>query len=718
MSNNFKLRHEEDFWNNYLEGYNNLLYLPYDYDWENRCEYAFFCDKINVLCESRKDMVTYVYLAWAIVLGKYSNCCDVIILTEFKGQKYPLRIILSEDTAIVSLFSEISVNVDNCIKHLSKISNDFIDDMKVNFQHSLIFISFEKIQNFVTGNFNVTFDILDGFLSYTITYNKKAFDYCTIERVSKHFEKVLREAGCQGNKRIRDISILNENEYNRVICEFSGIDREYNSELTIDGLFEKNIKQYMNSIAVVCNGRSITYKELNEQCGVVAGYLVKYCGVKQGDVVGIIMERDIEIIVAIFAILKIGAAYLPIDTQLPDSRIDYMVKSANAKIIIVDAEEKWERNVFWNLVEFKKISLSKDNYVKNSIIHGPNDLAYILFTSGSTGYPKGVAVEHKNVIGYINAFLHEFKLNQKDVMLQQSSVSFDISVEEIFPILMVGGRLVIAKQNRTDDVKMLVEIIKTNEVTILSGFPLLVQALNEYEMPNTLKTIISGGDVLRPEYITHLLNQVMVYNTYGPSETTVCVSYYKCNKIKGKNISIGKPIVNYRVYILDEKLCPVPVGIPGIICISGVGVSRGYINNSKITEEKFVDNPFDSRYKMFISGDVGKWDKEGNVIFLGRMDNQVMIRGKRTELGEVTNTILRHPDISDAYVLAVKDNAENLYLIAYIVTKKKVTHDHLIHFLKEQLPAFMIPEVFIKISELPINLNGKVDKEKLPIILS
>jgi amino acid adenylation domain-containing protein len=362
------------------------------------------------------------------------------------------------------------------------------------------------------------------------------------------------------------------------------------------------------------------------------------------------------------------------------------------------------------------------------LVHQLKDLAYVIFTSGSTGNPKGVMIEHQNLIAYLNAFLQEFKVTSKDTVLQQASCSFDAFIEEIYPVLIRGGKLAIPPRKIVLDIDLLSQLLAKHNVTIISCSPLLLNELNKQNLKNGMRvhTFISGGDVLKREYIDGLLNLGDVYNTYGPTETTVCAAYYKCSAGDPSNIPIGKPISNYKIYILDKRNSLLPPGIPGELCISGPGVARGYLGNQGLNDEKFVPNPFVEGERIYKSGDLAKWLPNGILKFLGRIDQQVKIRGYRIELGEIENQLLAYDKIKDAVVILKEDEDGDKYLCAYIVLAVPspsqpsplpllVDVSELKEYLSYRLPEYMIPSYFVPLEKIPLTPGEKVDKGALPV---
>lgn len=390
-------------------------------------------------------------------------------------------------------------------------------------------------------------------------------------------------------------------------------------------------------------------------------------------------------------------------------------------------ERKFPRQILILDTMEEQLAREDDDNLKG--IRQPGDLAYVNFTSGSSGKPKGVMVEHKNLVGYLNAFFHEFDISEKDTVLQQASFSFDTFGEEIYPILLRGGKIVIINRTELLDIHFLADFLPKHGITVIDCSPLLLNELNKLVRVKCVDLFISGGDVLKNQHISHLSTVGRVYNTYGPTESTICATYYRCpanvsdRKPLKSTISIGKPIANYQVYILDKDHLILPVGIPGEISIGGIGVSRGYLNNPLLTKEKYIPHPFAGNQRFYKTGDLAKWLPDGNINFLGRIDHQVKIRGYRIEIGEIEMQMMRKDNIKEAVVITQNKSpdgsrennteAAHEFLVAFFVSSKQQPVMELREYLMRELPAYMIPTHFVQIETLPVTAGGKVDRRKL-----
>lgn len=453
--------------------------------------------------------------------------------------------------------------------------------------------------------------------------------------------------------------------------------------------------------AILGDGFALTYSELDEMTDAI---LSKFHD-RDHKFVGIVMSHSPEMIAAMLAVLKSGAAYVPAEPSLPIERRNYMMKRADVRLVI---DDELCRN----------LTPAPHPYPDRST---PDGLAYILYTSGTTGRPKGVMVENHSVVNYAEAFEEEFHVAPGDIMLQYSVCSFDIFVEEVYTTLLNGATLAIpSAEVMKGGIAALMEFISRHNVTEISGFPYLLAEMDKLDsIPASLRLLISGGDVIRESYIQHLRNfSPMIYNTYGPSETTVCASYFRCDNVDPMpdgTYPIGHPVKGVAVKIMDENMKEQPEGVIGEICIFGEGVSRGYVGNPP-EQKNFVT--LDDGTRMYRSGDMGYRFPDGNLVFLHRKDHQVMILGKRVEPEEVENVLNESPDVERGIVRPFLDDNGLAYLVAYYIPKEKNCPLHKIReYLQSELTDFMIPEFFVAVKDIPLNQHGKVDMDALPVVM-
>ena len=507
-------------------------------------------------------------------------------------------------------------------------------------------------------------------------------------------------------------------DHSKNCFEYEKINKiHYKTEDTISELFEKSVAEHSNSTALIYENGTMSYATLNSKVNHFASILKLSYQVGNGDLIGVIMNRTEKVIITILAILKTGATYVPIDSEYPENRINQILDDSGVKTIILDEiseVRKIERSISKIIYDDNlEVTLNGEKSLKKNF-STVNDICYICYTSGSTGSPKGVMVKQYSVVDYVNTFIEYFELNNLDTVIQQSSISFDTSIEEIFPILCIGGKLVIFPEGGRD-IDSMIKSVNTNQVTVLSTTPLVISELNSRvkEFTHHPRIIISGGDELRDSYVNNIPDTIKLYNTYGPTETTVCVSFAQILKKTKCNV-IGTPIKNHWIYLLDDNMKEVSHGSIGEIYVVGAGVAKGYLNKEEETNQNFLSNPFGDG-SIYKTGDLAKLNNEGQLEFYGRKDNQVKIRGYRVEPLEVDTVIQLYKNIINSYTITKTDANENKHLITYYKSNTTIDLKELRSFLKDNLPHYMIPSYFIKQVKFPLTSNGKINIEELPI---
>lgn len=484
---------------------------------------------------------------------------------------------------------------------------------------------------------------------------------------------------------------------------------------TIYSLFHKVVSSHGGKTAIIEKERAITFEELSQLVDrIAAGFPADL------NSVGIVMSHQAEMIASILAVLKCGGTYVPAEPSFPAGRIHIMMEEAEVDFILTEKEYADKLTKFPLCFIEREVFDLQGPTLERTGIQDPDRPAYILYTSGSTGRPKGVCVTNANVCHYVSAFAEEFHPSEKDCMLQHSVCSFDIFVEEVFASLLNGAALAIPSEEERANILLLMNFIEKHNVTIISGFPYLLAEMNRLsKIPASIRLLISGGDVLRESYVDHLLAQAEVYNTYGPSETTVCASYYCCNDgtaLSNGTYPIGHPVKGSEIRILDQEGKELPMGEKGEICIYGKGVSLGYIGEHEEENRAFVT--FADRSVMYQSGDLGYLLPDGNIAFLCRKDTQIMIYGKRVEISEVESQLHQCKDVHQAVVRAFTDEEGLSYMTAYVVpADKNMKVSAVRKELAENLTPFMIPEFIVKMPDIPLNTNGKPDISKLPVVM-
>ena len=550
---------------------------------------------------------------------------------------------------------------------------------------------------------------------------KLGFDqkYMSETKAKKHLESlesILKEVLVNPNEIHNTISLLDEEEFQNVVYNWNNTTMDFPSDKTIVDLFESQVVTTPSNKALISDNLTLTYQELNEKVNQVSNYLLENQIVSVGDIVGVMQPKSELALISILAIIKCGAAYLPIDVEYPKERIDYMIEDSKLKLILKSTEIAIDTNNSSSLnIEDLLIIKSDTNTNNPGISIKPEDIAYIIYTSGSTGNPKGVMIKHTSNVNMSLDQVRKFNVEREDRVVWFASMSFDASVSEIMMALYAGATLLIPEEGIKKDVSRFTTWMKEKEANIVT-FPPSYLDLLQVEDYSFLKSIITAGEAAHPEKGKEIIaNKVDLYNAYGPTECAVCVSILKVGLADcGNTISIGTPIANMSCYVLDEYLNPVPVGVEGSLYVSGVGLAKGYLNKPELTAEKFIDNPFRPNDVMYDTGDLVKWLDNGSLEFIGRRDQQVKLNGYRIELGEIEHIILSEENIKQVKV-EVKSRGNEKALVAYIVgTSNDIDKVGLREILKKKLPDYMVPSYFISLDLLPLNVNGKVDRKALP----
>lgn len=573
-------------------------------------------------------------------------------------------------------------------------------------------------------------------ISVSIEFNSDIYFKNCMERMACHLVNLIRYFTGQSQAAISEADYICADEV-EFINKFNATGTDYPKDICIHQVFEKVAGECPEKMALIVNDTKLTYGELNVRSSRLATYLRKQ-GAGRDCIIGICMKRSVEMIVAIFAILKAGGAYMPISIDLPDERIRFMLEDSGAKLVLVNGDSFAERACPpARHVDVSQFDLygTEDEYAGN--VNMPHDLAYVIYTSGTTGNPKGVMIEHHSVINRLSWMQKMYPLSQQDVILQKTSYSFDVSVWELFWWSFAGAVLCILNQGEEKQPEAIIRAIERNKVTTIHFVPSMLEVFLEYlgnmgglEKLSCLKQVFASGEALLPQHVIKF-NQLIkskhdtrLINLYGPTEATVDVSYYNCpSGLQIDKVFIGKPIDNIRLYVVDKNYKLQPLGIPGELCIAGVGLARGYLNRPELDREKFVTNPFESdgvetyngsqKGKMYRTGDIARLLPDGNIEFLGRIDHQVKIRGYRIELGEIENCIMNIGNIKKCVVTDV-EMGRNKYLCAYIVPGENVLFLNIKNILMEKLPDYMVPAFFVQLENIPLNSNGKVDRGQLP----
>ncbi|MEO1515848.1 MAG: non-ribosomal peptide synthetase [Bacteroidota bacterium] len=549
----------------------------------------------------------------------------------------------------------------------------------------------------------------------TFWYDTQRFSSATVERFVGYYQQIVLQLTDDLDLAIHEMEILSSEERQQLLFAFNDTERDFSRDKTILDVFDTHVAQQADKVAVICGDQRLTYGELNQQANQLANFLLQSHRIQADDAIALHLERRAEMIVAILAVLKTGAAYLPIDLKNTPERIRKIVADAKPCLLLTDQVEKLEGvDLVTEILDWRTEKNTIDQCPSHKPVHQPkgSDAAYIVYTSGSTGTPKGILIEHSALLDYSQTFAEYFGVDAEQRMIQQASLGFDMSMEEIFPPLWSGASFVIIPEGGLD-VPSIIDAVRDKGATILTATPLVANELNRFaDQLTNLKAVICGGEAMQSSHVDRLAKTAQIYNHYGPSESTVCITFHTVRRLEEASL-IGQPIANRQVYILDEKDALCPLLVPGELCVSGVGLAREYLNNPSMTAAKFVDNPFHPGRRMYKTGDRARWLPDGRIEFLGRMDKQVKIRGIRIELGEIESRLSRFSGIAESAVVT-RDRQGDKCLVGYYVADREIEASRLTNFLSADLPDYMLPNCFVRLDKLPQTTSGKLDHKALP----
>nr|MDJ0729888.1 amino acid adenylation domain-containing protein [Crocosphaera sp.] len=562
-------------------------------------------------------------------------------------------------------------------------------------------------------------------------YNSDLFEPSTIARMSQHFQTLLEAIVINPEQTINLLPLLTQQERYQLLEAWNDTQVDYLQDKCLHQLFEEQVKCTPDAVAVVFENQQLTYQELNSRANQLAHYL-QSLGLKTDQFVGILLERSLDMIVGILGILKAGGAYVPLDVNYPQERLTYIFEDTKLDILLTKQQH------LETLLAYQGTTICLDGdwpiiateKTVNPITGVASDnLAYIIYTSGSTGKPKGVMIEHRSVVNYIQTIIQQCSLTSDDNQLQFFSICFDASVDEIFGCLSSGATLVLRTEEMLRSSEYFWHCCQAWQLTILglstAYWHQLVSDLTSdaLQVIENIKLIIVGGEALQLSKVkqwhqitSNCSSLPKLFNGYGPTETTILSTLYEFTSVDINNVTIGRPINNAQIYILDSHLQPVPIGVPGELNIGGAGLARGYLNRPELTNEKFITNPFEEGSKLYKTGDLARYLPDGNIEYLGRIDHQVKVRGFRIELGEIETVLSQSPQIQQSVVIVREETAGDKRLVAYLVPQPEISIkiEEIRQFLKAKLPDYMVPNGFVILETLPLTPNGKIDRRALP----
>jgi amino acid adenylation domain-containing protein len=554
-------------------------------------------------------------------------------------------------------------------------------------------------------------------LDLMLVYNTDLYKRDRIERMFTHLECLIESVLDDSKQSIDELNILPESERQLLLYDFNDTKVDFPTDKTIIDLFEEQVEKTPDNIAVVFENIELTYQQLNEKANQVGHYLIDHHNVEPDDIIALQLESSEWMIITILGVMKAGGAYLPIDPDCPESRMQYMLEDSRAKVLLASEETFFNAMMaYGSLLPVLPLDAMTGGSSQNPECSLKQDhLAYVIYTSGSMGQPKGTLLAHRGIVNMALNQIRLFDIISGDRVLQFTNYTFDASVHTSTMALLSGAALIIAKEEVIHSPKNFLRLISDQAVSVMALPPGFLATFNREKL-GKVRLLFTGGASPDKEDVLFYKSSLTYINIYGPTECSVCISWFEVPKegYEGE-IPIGKPIDNTQILILNEKCQLVPIGVQGELHASGVSLARGYLNNKELTEKKFIPHPFKEGERLYKTGDLARWLPDGNIQFLGRVDNQLKIRGFRIEAGEIEEALLRHPDIQRCIVEG-KDLENGKELVAYLVGKGETIPDVLTlrNFLGESLPDYMVPAYFIQLETLPLTSIGKVDRKALP----
>ncbi|MFS4449722.1 amino acid adenylation domain-containing protein, partial [Maribacter sp. 2307UL18-2] len=764
---------QKKFWQNTFKEKATTLKLPVD-----RARYFAkkpTADHVNIIIDRKKtaalkrvikDLSTTQFTTllsiFYIVLSKYSNQYDIIIGTASTGRAneeleksfgmfvntIPLRNFPKVEYSFKGFLENVKISVAQCFDNEMYQFENLINDLKIerepnrnplfdvffthsNYDQNELKIPEMTFKPYGEGLTKTKFDLelasfeSDGQIFLTFIFNSNLFNKDTIERYSNSFLKIVSQVILDYEIKLSDFDLLAKDEKNQILFNFNNTQFSYPKNKTIIDLFEEQVEKTPTNVAIVNGNNKTTYEELNKKSDQLAIYLQHTVGVKPGDFVGLLLDREEELIPCIYGILKSGAVYVPLSTTNPSARLNSIISDAGLKWLITrtdyidDLGIKMESGLLDLNLILEKIQVQ--TFEKN--LRGPkgNDLAYVIYTSGSTGHPKGVMIEHHSVVNRLLWMQHEYPLSERDVLLQKTPLAFDVSIWELFWWSFTGASLYILPPKQETNPKKIIQAIEKHKITTIHFVPSMLSVFldyvgDDYHQVKTLNKIFASGEALQVKHVNshkkilYAQNNTRLINLYGPTEATVDVSYYECDFSKiYESIPIGRPIHNTQLYVLDENGYPLPIGAIGELYITGVGLSRGYLNKPNLTNNSFVSNLVDEQSLFYKTGDLACWLPDGNLKYHGRVDTQVKINGNRIELGEIEYELRQINSIKEAAVTVHQGKT----LVAHYVSENKIEREEFSNCLSLNLPSYMLPAYYLHKEKMPLTSNGKLDRKLL-----
>ncbi|MDJ0598488.1 MAG: amino acid adenylation domain-containing protein [Crocosphaera sp.] len=760
------LNRQLSYWKQTLQGQLPYLQLPTDYppssssSFEGDSQSFLLSQPLSNALKtfSQQQGVTLfmtLLAAFKTLLYRYTRQEDLLVGTATAGRSQPelepligcfvntlvLRTQLSGDLSFVSLLAKVREVALAAYAHQDLPFEKLVEELQPErnlshsplFQVGFVFYNVPNTELKLPGLSLRSFSVetkrakLDLTLSLKETeeglssrweYRTNLFKATTITRMFGHFQTLLTAIVNNPQQSLDELPLLTQAESQQLIQDWNQTQKDYPDDVCIHQLFEGQVNRNPEAIALTFNDRLMTYQQLNIQANQLAHYL-RSLGVKPGDHIGMALERSPLMMIALLGILKTGGVYVPLDPTYPQERLAFMVEDANLPIILTETSlNRWQTSEKITIICLDQNQQEVEQYsqINPNLKIKAHHPAYIIYTSGSTGLPKGVLVAHRGLCNLALAQIETFAVQEDSRVLQFASMSFDASISEIFMALVRGATLCLVSRDILSNPVKLWQHLREQSITTITLPPSMLAMLPEEELP-ALQTLIVAGEACSADLVARWSHRCRFFNAYGPTETTVCATIAECTHSQVQP-SIGRPIANTQVYILDPYLQPVPIGVPGELYIGGIGLAQGYLNQPDLTAQQFLPNPFfngSTSEKLYKTGDLARYHQDGSIEFLGRIDHQVKIRGFRIELGEIETRLGQYPEVQHCVVIA-DETPIGRQLVAYIVPQDGLDLEgqKLKDYLKGYLPNYMIPSWIMTLDTLPLTPNGKVDRKRLP----
>jgi amino acid adenylation domain-containing protein len=715
---------------------------------------------------SRREGVTLfmtLLTAFKTLLNRYTGQHDIIVgspianrnqvelenLIGFFVNMLALRTDLSSDPPFRKLLQRVGETTRIAYDHQHMPFEKLVAELQPdrNLSHTPLFQATFVLQNMprealeITGLTVSSFPLSTGTAKYdlmlslteqpaglcgVLEYNTDLFERSTIVRILGNFQTLLNSIVASPDCRISQLSLLSDGEIRQVLKDWNTTATDYPRQSNIPELFELQVKRDPNAVAVVFKDRQLTYGKLNERANQLAHHL-RSLGVKRGSLVAVCLERSLEMVISMLGILKAGGAYVPLDVSYPSQRLSFMLKDTGANVLLA-REDLLDR---FSCDGVQAVCLDRDGNLINTqpvldlkLELCGDDLAYVMYTSGSTGIPKGVEILHRGVVRLV-CNTDYIQLGAADHVAHISNCSFDASTFEVWGALLSGARLVVLDQDIVLSPRVLADHLKEEGISVLFLTTALFNLLakDSSQVLASIGHLLFGGEAADPQRVRKVADESgtgRLLHVYGPTENTTFTTWYEVSSVpkEAMTVPIGRPIANTRLYVLDSQMNPVPVGVQGELYIGGDGLARGYLNRPELTAERFVDDPISKEpgLRLYRTGDLVRWRSDGNLEFLDRQDDQVKLRGFRIELGEIESVLRNHESVEEAVVLLRENAPGDKRIVAYVIPRANVSlsFEDLRDYLRQGLPDYMLPSYFVQLESLPLTPNGKVDRKALP----